>query len=331
MITAAHVGIGIKGLEGQQAARASDYSIGEFKVLRRLVLFYGRESYRKNSNLICYNFFKNMVLVLPQFWFGFFNGFSGQSLYNPYLFQLYNIIYASLPIVIYAILDKEGKGSYFISNPREYFQGPQNLLFNVKVFWMWIAFGVWQSCILLFFTYYSIGDNFVSPNHGYTMDFWGAGMAVFGFLIAVTNFKVLIMASRHSFLGAVTIAITVFASILAYIITYGISSAVFCTFDDYETFRQSFSSANFYWILILLIIATSIFDMGYERFLCINTISIIIFLIYFRFLAIFSDEPKKEQKAYKIVDESSSSPGQEEIEMKYRKLCMFYFLFILKS
>ena len=28
MITAAHVGIGISGLEGQQAARASDYAIG---------------------------------------------------------------------------------------------------------------------------------------------------------------------------------------------------------------------------------------------------------------------------------------------------------------
>lgn len=68
MITAAHSGVGIKGVEGQQAARASDYAVGEFKVLKKLVLYYGRESYRKNTHLICYNFFKNMVLVLPQFW-----------------------------------------------------------------------------------------------------------------------------------------------------------------------------------------------------------------------------------------------------------------------
>ena len=152
MITAAHVGIGIKGVEGQQAARASDYSLGEFKVLRRLLLFYGRESYRKNSYLICYNFFKNMVLVLPQFWFGFLNGFSGQTTYNPFLFQLYNIVYASLPIVIYAVLDKEEKGSYFLVNPVSYFQGPRNLLFNVKVFWLWIFFGIWQSAVLLYFS-----------------------------------------------------------------------------------------------------------------------------------------------------------------------------------
>lgn len=34
MITAAHVGIGISGLEGQQAARSSDYAIGQFKFLK---------------------------------------------------------------------------------------------------------------------------------------------------------------------------------------------------------------------------------------------------------------------------------------------------------
>lgn len=68
MITTAHVGIGIMGVEGQQAVRASDYAIGEFKLLQRLLLFYGRECYRKNSVLIGYNFYKNILLVIPQFW-----------------------------------------------------------------------------------------------------------------------------------------------------------------------------------------------------------------------------------------------------------------------
>jgi phospholipid-transporting ATPase len=42
MITAAHVGIGLRGVEGQQAARASDYALGEFKLLKRLLLYVGR-------------------------------------------------------------------------------------------------------------------------------------------------------------------------------------------------------------------------------------------------------------------------------------------------
>ena len=68
MITAAHLGIGIRGVEGQQAARASDFAIGEFKYLKRLLFIHGRESYRKNANLVLYNFYKNVLLVLPIFW-----------------------------------------------------------------------------------------------------------------------------------------------------------------------------------------------------------------------------------------------------------------------
>lgn len=71
MITAAHIGIGISGLEGQQAARAADYAIGQFKFLKNLLFVHGREAYRRNSYLIIYMFYKNVVYVLPIFYFGF--------------------------------------------------------------------------------------------------------------------------------------------------------------------------------------------------------------------------------------------------------------------
>lgn len=68
MITSAHIGVGILGVEGRQAARASDYSIAQFSFLKRLVYVHGRESYRKNSYVVCYNFYKNVLFVMPQFW-----------------------------------------------------------------------------------------------------------------------------------------------------------------------------------------------------------------------------------------------------------------------
>ena len=49
MINKAHIGIGIKGLEGYEAATATDYSIGEFKILSILILQKGREFLRKNT------------------------------------------------------------------------------------------------------------------------------------------------------------------------------------------------------------------------------------------------------------------------------------------
>jgi phospholipid-transporting ATPase len=65
MINAAHVGVGIRGLEGQQAARASDYALTQFHHLQNLLFVHGRECTRKNALAICYSFYKNAVLVAP--------------------------------------------------------------------------------------------------------------------------------------------------------------------------------------------------------------------------------------------------------------------------
>ena len=68
MINSADVGIGIMGNEGQQAARASDYIIGKFSFLRRLMFVHGRESYRKNSYVIGYVLWKNFLYIMPMLW-----------------------------------------------------------------------------------------------------------------------------------------------------------------------------------------------------------------------------------------------------------------------
>ncbi|EGR31328.1 pre-mRNA-splicing factor cwc-22, putative [Ichthyophthirius multifiliis] len=49
MIQTAHIGIGIVGKEGKQAALASDYSILKFKYLAKLVLFHGRLNYKRTA------------------------------------------------------------------------------------------------------------------------------------------------------------------------------------------------------------------------------------------------------------------------------------------
>ena len=49
MIMEAHIGIGIYGEEGMRAVQSGNYAIGEFKILRRLLLFHGRNLYIRNS------------------------------------------------------------------------------------------------------------------------------------------------------------------------------------------------------------------------------------------------------------------------------------------
>lgn len=44
---------------------------------------------------------------MPLFFYGFKNAFSGQSLYENWIYQMYNILFTSFPIIWYAIYDLE--------------------------------------------------------------------------------------------------------------------------------------------------------------------------------------------------------------------------------
>ena len=58
MIQEAHVGVGIAGEEGRQAVMSSDYAIGQFRFLTRLMLVHGRWSYRRLAETIANFFYK---------------------------------------------------------------------------------------------------------------------------------------------------------------------------------------------------------------------------------------------------------------------------------
>lgn len=64
MIMKADVGVGIAGREGMQAARTSDFAIGQFKFLKPLLFIHGREAYRRNSIVVCYSFYKNILYIM---------------------------------------------------------------------------------------------------------------------------------------------------------------------------------------------------------------------------------------------------------------------------
>lgn len=78
MIQEAHVGVGIFGKEGMQAALSSDYAVGQFKYLAPLLLIHGRWSYKRTSKLVLYSFYKNVTLAMCLFWYTIFSQYSAQ-------------------------------------------------------------------------------------------------------------------------------------------------------------------------------------------------------------------------------------------------------------
>lgn len=58
MIQEADVGVGIAGVEGRAAVMSSDYAIGQFRFLSRLLLVHGRWSYRRLAEMVANFFYK---------------------------------------------------------------------------------------------------------------------------------------------------------------------------------------------------------------------------------------------------------------------------------
>lgn len=135
MITAAHVGIGISGLEGQQAARAADYSIGQFRFLKNLLFVHGREAYRRNSYLVLYMFMKNVIFVIPIWWFGAMSLYSGTQIYDVILYNSYNLFFTGIPICWYATYDYQHTKEKLLSDSSLYKIGLNNTCFNSYLFW----------------------------------------------------------------------------------------------------------------------------------------------------------------------------------------------------
>jgi phospholipid-transporting ATPase len=212
MILAAHVGVGITGLEGKQAARASDFSISQFRFLQRLLFVHGRECYRKNSNLICYNFYKNVLLVMPLFFYGVFSAFSGQILYNMWIYQLYNVFYSALPIILYALFDREMDYKVLENAPKQYSLGLKGYLFSSSTFWLWILESILQSALILFIGIFALCFYTGDEDDGHVENMWVGSVLVYAMVVLFANFRILTFTYTHFWFTWLAI----FMSILMY-------------------------------------------------------------------------------------------------------------------
>ncbi|KAJ5684571.1 uncharacterized protein N7477_000916 [Penicillium maclennaniae] len=148
MIQAAHVGVGISGMEGLQAARSADVAIGQFRFLRKLLLVHGAWSYSRISRVILYSYYKNITLYMTQFWYSFQNAFSGEVIYESWTLSFYNVLFTVLPPFAMGIFDQYISARMLDRYPQLYQLGQKGVFFKTHSFWAWVLNGFFHSLIL---------------------------------------------------------------------------------------------------------------------------------------------------------------------------------------
>ncbi|XBW35078.1 hypothetical protein QEN19_000640 [Hanseniaspora menglaensis] len=171
MIQSADIGIGIAGKEGLQASRTSDYSIGQFRFLLKLLLVHGRYNYSRTSLFVLGTFYKETLFYLSQMIFQRWTMFSGTSLYEPWSLSMFNTLFTSLPVLCVGMFHKDLKASTLLAIPELYTFGRLSQCFNFKIFVQWLLMAALSSVFIMFTTAKFWGESAIKDCSLYPLGF----------------------------------------------------------------------------------------------------------------------------------------------------------------
>ncbi|KAK8062978.1 phospholipid-translocating ATPase [Apiospora hydei] len=199
MIQASHVGVGISGREGLQAARTADFAIAQFRFLQRLLFVHGRWNYLRTAHFILVTFWKELVFYLVQAVYQRSTGYVGTSLYEEVSLAVFNTLFTSLCVILPGILEKDLKAETLLAVPELYIDCQRGKAFNLKKFFQWIVLGSIEA-LIAYFLVWAVEDNHL----------FAFGHAVFTISVVFINIKLLFLDVHHKtviILGALFITV----------------------------------------------------------------------------------------------------------------------------
>ena len=252
MITEANVGVGLVGEEGLSAAEASDFSIGEFKLLKRLLFYHGRTNLIRLSKMILYFFYKNIVFTIIQLFFGPFCLLSGQTIIDDWYITCYNLIFTAVPLCISALTDidisdkdmkKKGKNLAFLYKENR----DDKILFSKKNFFMMFI----KSVIISFTIFMICKDIEILGKKGDIPDLWFISLLYYiSILFVVTNNLFL---RTHYIVNPLIISVLITTFLFLIIFLIFVHYGLIFDFNSKATILPSVQNLSFYAYLFFLL------------------------------------------------------------------------------
>jgi phospholipid-translocating ATPase len=258
MIQEAHLGIGIAGKEGLQAARSSDYSIGQFRFLLKLLLVHGRWNYIRICKYTLATFWKEMMFYLVQALYQRWNGYTGTSFYEPWSLSMFNTLFTSLPVIFMGVFEKDLAASTLLAVPELYSIGQCNGGFNFMIYLRWAFLAVCEA-VIVFFTMYSIYGEalFTRDQQLYAM-----GALCFTACVTIISLKIQVLELHNKSIAA---AIAIFLSLGGWWLWNLLLSLIYpqnVVYNVHHGLLDRFGRNILWWLtLILIVLAVSLFEI----------------------------------------------------------------------
>jgi phospholipid-translocating ATPase len=148
MIQAADVGIGIVGKEGKQASLAADFSIEKFHYIGRLIIWHGRNSYKRSARLGQFVIHRGLIISFIQAVFSSLFYFAAIAIYNGWLMVGYATWYTTLP-VFSLVLDTDVTEEIAFQFPELYRELQKGRALSFKTFFTWVLKSVYQGGVIM--------------------------------------------------------------------------------------------------------------------------------------------------------------------------------------
>lgn len=247
MIQAAHVGVGISGLEGLQAARSADVSISQFRFLKKLLLVHGNWSYARLSKMILYSFYKTVTLYLTLFWFSFYNRFSGQTAYESWSQSFYNVVFTVMPTLVIGIFDQYVSARMLERYPQLYRQA----FFTPRDIGGWMLNAVYHSVTNFFLVTYAYYDT-VAERSGRASYQWVWGTTLFFTVLVTVLGKAALVSNLWTRYTALAIPGS-FAATLAFLVVFATVAPGLGVSREYFYIVPRLLGQPLFWLLLVFV------------------------------------------------------------------------------
>ncbi|KAL6719609.1 putative aminophospholipid-translocase [Lecanora helva] len=147
MIQAADVGVGIVGKEGRQASLAADFSITSFHHLTKLLVWHGRNSYKRSAKLAQFVIHRGLIISICQTFYSIATQFEPHALYRDWLLVGYATVYTMAP-VFSLVLDKDVDEGLANLYPELYKELTTGKSLSYRTFFIWVAVSIYQGGII---------------------------------------------------------------------------------------------------------------------------------------------------------------------------------------